>query len=226
MQKKFLELKKVSNQIKNDFIKIINEDYSENEWKNDSKKMKQNIKTFEHLKNLLKNKVEMEKHNNNNEEKDSLNIIENYLNQVETDIVPLINKINEKTKYYEYEEENSISEANTSNQYQGQILVQDLQNNQEMLEERRKQLDCIYQTSAQIKDISESMAKQLNEQGAILDNVETNVITAEENAKKAKAEITQANELSKGNRKKMLCLISIVLIVIVVISCILLSLFL
>ena len=188
--------------------------------------MKQNIKTFEHLKNLLKNKVEMEKHNNNNEEKDSLNIIENYLNQVETDIVPLINKINEKTKYYEYEEENSISEANTSNQYQGQILVQDLQNNQEMLEERRKQLDCIYQTSAQIKDISESMAKQLNEQGAILDNVETNVITAEENAKKAKAEITQANELSKGNRKKMLCLISIVLIVIVVISCILLSLFL
>ena len=125
MQKKFLELKKVSNQIKNDFIKIINEDYSENEWKNDSKKMKQNIKTFEHLKNLLKNKVEMEKHNNNNEEKDSLNIIENYLNQVETDIVPLINKINEKTKYYEYEEENSISEANTSNQYQGQILVQD-----------------------------------------------------------------------------------------------------
>lgn len=203
----------------------MNEDYSENEWKNDSKKMKQNIKTFENLKNLLKNKVEEEKYNNHSEDKDSLIIIENYLKEVETDIVPLINRINEKTKYYEVEE-TSIEEENDSNQTQGQILVQDLQNNQEVLEERRRQLEEIHKTSAQIKDISESMAKKLDEQGVILDNIETNVKTAEENATKAKAEITQANELSKGNRKRMICLISIVLIVIVVISCILLSLFL
>ena len=45
------------------------------------------------------------------------------------------------------------------------------------------------------------MAKQLNEQGEILDNVEENVITAEDNAKKANIEITEAEELSRGNRK-------------------------
>jgi t-SNARE complex subunit (syntaxin) len=106
------------------------------------------------------------------------------------------------------------------------MLVQDLQTNKEILEERRKQLEAIHQTSAKIKDISDSMAKQLNEQGAILDDVEQNVETAKDNAVKAKEEITKADEMSRGNRKKMLCLILIIILAVGVISAILLSLML
>ena len=68
------------------------------------------------------------------------------------------------------------------------------------------------------------MAKQLDEQGAILDDVEANVITAEDNAKKAKEEIKQADESSKGNRKKMICFIVIIFVFVLAISAILLSL--
>jgi t-SNARE complex subunit (syntaxin) len=106
------------------------------------------------------------------------------------------------------------------------MLVQDLQTNKEILEERRKQLEAIHQTSAKIKDISDSMAKQLNEQGAILDDVEQNVETAKDNAVKAKEEITKADDMSRGNRKKMLCLILIIILAVGVISAILLSLML
>ena len=106
------------------------------------------------------------------------------------------------------------------------MLVQDLQTNKEILEERRKQLEAIHQTSAKIKDISDSMAKQLNEQGAILDDVEQNVETAKDNAVKAKEEIAKADEMSRGNRKKMLCLILIIILAVGVISAILLSLML
>ena len=46
------------------------------------------------------------------------------------------------------------------------------------------------------------MAKQLDKQGGILEEVETNVNKAEDNAKKGKEEIKKADETSIGNRKK------------------------
>ena len=133
-------------------------------------------------------------------------------------------KINDKTKYYNLEVDDGNKEE--ENQPQGDMLIQDLANNKEVLEERRKQLESIHQTSAKIKDISDTMAKQLDEQGAILDEVETNVITAEDNAKKAKNEIKKAEETSRGNRKKMICYIVIILVFILATTAITLSLIL
>ena len=75
-----------------------------------------------------------------------------------------------------------------------------------------------------LKDVSDAMVQKLDEQGAILDEVEGNVIEAEDNAKKAKQEITKADEMSKGNRKKMICLITIVIVAILAIGAIILSL--
>ena len=202
-----MELRKVSNDISNDYKKIIKEEYDENNWKRDHIKINANIKNFENNKTYLKNKIEEIK--STNREDDNLLQIEKYVETVENDIQPLILKINDKTKYYnieEGEEENKGEE----NQPQGDMLIQDLANNKEILEERRKQLESIHQASAQIKDISDTMAKQLDEQGAILDEVETKVTTAEDNAKKAKEEIKQADEASKGNRKKMICFILII----------------
>ena len=200
----------------------MNDEYTETDWKKDGRKINLNIKNLDNVKSQMKNKIDEEKLVN--KEDTNIGKIEKYLQEVEDNIVPLTFKINEKTKYYNLEEENQTSEE--VNAPQGEMLIQDLANNKEVLDERRKNLEAIHQTSAKIKDISDSMAKQLDEQGAILDDVEANVITAEDNAAKAKEEIKKADEMSRGNRKKYICLIIIVLVAIGAITAILLSLIL
>ncbi len=182
------------------------------------------MKNFYEILKYVKIKVEEEKKIKGNDE--NLLMIEQYIEEVERDKVPLADEINEKTKHYKPVENINVYDGEMPNIPQGNMLVQDLANNKEVLEERRKQLETIHQTSAKIKDISDTMAKQLDQQGAILDDVEANVITAEDNAKKAKQEITKADEISRGNRKKYICLIVIILVVILGISAILLSLLL
>jgi t-SNARE complex subunit (syntaxin) len=217
-----LELRKISKQVDIDFKKVMNDEYTETDWKKDGRKINLNIKNLDNVKSQMKNKIDEEKLVN--KEDTNIGKIEKYLQEVEDNIVPLTFKINEKTKYYNLEEENQISEE--VNAPQGEMLIQDLANNKEVLDERRKNLEAIHQTSAKIKDMSDSMAKQLDEQGAILDDIEANVITAEDNAVKAKEEIKKADEMSRGNRKKYICLIIIVLVAIGAITAILLSLIL
>lgn len=200
----------------------MNDEYTETDWKKDGRKINLNIKNLDNVKSQMKNKIDEEKLVN--KEDTNIGKIEKYLQEVEDNIVPLTFKINEKTKYYNLEEENQTSEE--VNAPQGEMLIQDLANNKEVLDERRKNLEAIHQTSAKIKDMSDSMAKQLDEQGAILDDIEANVITAEDNAAKAKEEIKKADEMSRGNRKKYICLIIIVLVAIGAITAILLSLIL
>jgi chromosome segregation ATPase len=215
-----LELRKVSNDILNDYKKVIKDEYDETNWKRDHNKINTNIKNFESNKSYLKNKISEIK--STNREDENLLQIEKYVETVENDIVPLILKINDKTKYYNVEAEEDNKED--ENQPQGNMLIQDLANNKEVLEERRKQLESIHQASAKIKDISDTMAKQLDEQGAILDEVENNVNTAEDNAKKAKEEIKKADETSRGNRKKMICYLAIIAVFLLATLAIVLSL--
>lgn len=199
----------------------MNDEYKENDWKKDGRKINLNIKNLDKVKNELKNKLVDEKLINKGDS--NLDKIEEYLQEVEERIVPLAYKINEKTKYFNLEDESQTTVA-SQNQPQGEMLIQDLANNKEVLEERRKQLESIHQTSAKIKDMTDTMAKQLDEQGAILDDIEANVNVAEDNANKAKEEITKADEISKGNRKKFICIILIVFVAIGGISAIILSL--
>lgn len=215
-------MRKISKQVDIDFKKVMNDEYTETDWKKDGRKINLNIKNLDNVKSQMKNKIDEEKLVN--KEDTNIGKIEKYLQEVEDNIVPLTFKINEKTKYYNLEEENQTSEE--VNAPQGEMLIQDLANNKEVLDERRKNLEAIHQTSAKIKDMSDSMAKQLDEQGAILDDIEANVITAEDNAAKAKEEIKKADEMSRGNRKKYICLIIIVLVAIGAITAILLSLIL
>ena len=199
----------------------MNDEYKENDWKKDGRKINLNIKNLDKVKNELKNKLVDEKLINKGDS--NLDKIEEYLQEVEERIVPLAYKINEKTKYFNLEDESQTTVA-SQNQPQGEMLIQDLANNKEVLEERRKQLESIHQTSAKIKDMTDTMAKKLDEQGAILDDIEANVNVAEDNANKAKEEITKADEISKGNRKKFICIILIVFVAIGGISAIILSL--
>ena len=192
------------------------------DWKKDGRKINLNIKNLENAIRIIKEKIDKEKDDKNN---GNLQEIEEYTTKVEEEILPLIKRIKEKTQYFNLEEQSQENNNPQNNNAQQEgVLIQDLQSNQEILEERRKQLEEIHQTSGKIKDVSDAMVKQLNEQGAILDEVEANVIEAEDNAKKAKKEIIKADEMSKDNRKRMICLITIILVVILAIGAIILSL--
>ncbi len=201
----------------------MDKSFQEKDWKECGSKIKLCIKIVCDNINFLKNAVE----NSQDPNSRTIEIIKENLPDIEK-IEPLISDMNDKINYCKFdqmeEKEEKEEEEKDENQIKSQILIQDLYKNKEILEKRREDLETVYRTSAQIKDLTDIMAKQLNEQGEILDNVEENVITAEDNAKKANIEITEAEELSRGNRKMMSCLIVIVLISIAGITAILLSL--
>ena len=117
------------------------------------------------------------------------------------------------------------AEENNNDLPQQQEVVMDLMNNKEVLEQRRKELEGIHKTAAMLKDTTDQMAKDVHQQGIMLDDIENQVQNAHDNAVKAKKEISDANDLSKGNSKKLCCLIAIVMITVGVIVAIILSLY-
>ena len=97
-------------------------------------------------------------------------------------------------------------------------------NNKEILEQRRKELQDIHKTSSIIKETTDQMAIDLQKQGEMLDNIEDQVFKAEANVDSAEKEIYKANEYSKGNTKRLCCIIAITLIATGVVVAIVLSL--
>jgi DNA repair exonuclease SbcCD ATPase subunit len=202
----------------------MNDDYDETKWKNEGRTINSDLTNFHNTRKYIEEKIEEEKKIKGTDE--NLQMIEEYLESVNNEIVPLADEIYQKTKYYTLPQEESYNEDNNANVPQGNVLVQDLANNQEVLQERKKQLEQIVETSAKIKDISDAMVKQLNDQGVILDDAEAKVIESEENAKKANEEIKKADELSRSNKKKFYCLVAIIVLAIITITAILLALIL
>ena len=190
--------------------------------KNDEAKLQKERKTifdFEKKFYQLKQGYKTAKENSIINDNANLTEIEEFLQNAEEEIMPLV-------KYFRtnFEDENPKNEAKNQEEQKQEIVIQDLQNNQEILEQRGKQLQEIHGVSSQIKDMTDTMINKVNEQGAILDNIEGNVIESENNAKKAKQEITKADEMSRSNNKRMYCFIAIIAIVILAITAIILSL--
>ena len=201
-----------------EFKKILNilKEINGNEEK--LQKERKTVQDFEKKYKALKDKLRSVKENTN-EDSDDLDKIESILKEAEEQILPQLNMIKGKIL-----EMNNTPEENKNEEIQKQdVIVQDLQNNQEVLKQRGKELQDIHQISNEIKDISDSMVNKINEQGAILDDIEGNVVEAENNAKKGKQEITKADEMSRGNRKRMICFIVIISLSILAITGIILS---
>lgn len=97
-------------------------------------------------------------------------------------------------------------------------MEDDLHHNKEFLEKRGKEIEDIYRISVQNKELTDNMAQKLNEQGAILDDIEGHITETNDNVQKAHQEIVQADDKSKDNKKKMMCLIIIVFLLIVLIA--------
>ena len=225
MQASYMQMKRISNDIKIYYEKIIKENYTDKNWEKDGKAVTNSINTFKKLYNELNDKVNYTKENSLIKNEGTVSKVEEALESAKKSTLQYIQAINEKTRYYnnDFEMNNPVEDVPAP---QHQEIVMDLMNNKEVLENRRKELENIHKTAAILKDTTDQMAQDLSRQGAQLEEIEANVITSKENAEKAHKEIVKADELSRGNRKRLLCLILFVLVAIGGITAILLSLIL
>ncbi len=207
--------------IENYYNKIIETSYDAKSWQKDRTKVNKDINNFEKLFKELSNKVDESKDSSDPNVLNTINKIQSELEKSKAKIFAYINKIRDKVMNFTPMEMNKSEENNLESN--NQIMTMDLMNNKEVLEQRRKELEDIHKTAAALKDTTDQMALDVEKQGAQLDEIEANVIKSNENAEKAKEEIVKADEISRGNRKKMCCLILIIFLAIGGITAILLS---
>ena len=226
LKQSYLNLKKISDTIKKDHARLIKEDFGEQEWRKEGKRIDMNIKKFEKMLKEVKRNLENAKDNGSANE-ESISTVEEGLEKIkdttETQVEQMKDKIGNFDVNFEMENKDEENGNEEDEQQQGQITM-NLMNNAEMLSQRKKELQEIHKTSALIKDTTDIMAQKLNEQGEMLDNVEAHVIKAEDNVEKAGKEINKANELSKSNNKRLCCIMILITAAIGVVLAVVLSL--
>lgn len=191
-------------------MKVIDDSFLENDWNTQGKKITLNMNNFQKLKKDLSKKIDNVKSSNiiNDDINKTVEKVDLELKNAKNNIEPMILKI--KNKISTYANNFELAANQEQKEEKGEELLMDLMNNKDVLEERRKNLQAIHKTAAQMKEITDKMALDVNQQGAILDDIEGKVIESEENANKAKQEIEEANKISKSNRK---CVIFYIIII-------------
>ena len=230
LRQSYLNLKKASEQVKKDYNRLIKEDFGEQEWRREGKKINNNIRKYEKmLKDVTRN---LEKARDSEAaSEDNITTVDEGLDKIRDQYEPMVRAMKEKINQFSIDLEMDEREGQGENeqddgqQEQEQIEV-NLMNNQEYLGQRKKELQEIHKTAALIKDTTDKMAQDVHQQGEMLNDIEEKVVKTEDNVEKAGKEINRANELSKGNTKRLCCIIWIIIIVIGVALAVVLSLIL
>lgn len=228
LKQSYLNLKKTSEQVKKDYNRLIKEDFGEQEWRREGKKINNNIRKYEKmLKDVTRN---LEKARDSEAaSEDNITTVDEGLDKIRDQYEPMVRAMKEKINQFSIDLEMDEREGQGENeqddgqQEQEQIEV-NLMNNQEYLGQRKKELQEIHKTAALIKDTTDKMAQDVHQQGEMLNDIEEKVVKTEDNVEKAGKEINRANELSKGNTKRICCIIWIVIISIGVVLAVVLSL--
>lgn len=228
LRQSYLNLKKASEQVKKDYNRLIKEDFGEQEWRKEGKKINNNIRKYEKmLKDVTRN---LEKARDSEAaSEDNITTVDEGLDKIRDQYEPMVRAMKEKINQFSIDLEMDEREGQGENeqddgqQEQEQIEV-NLMNNQEYLGQRKKELQEIHKTAALIKDTTDKMAQDVQQQGEMLNDIEEKVVKTEDNVEKAGKEINRANELSKGNTKRLCCIIWIVIIAIGVVLAVVLSL--
>ena len=228
LRQSYLNLKKASEQVKKDYNRLIKEDFGESEWRKEGKKINNNIRKYEKMLKDVTNNLERARDSEAASE-DNITTVDEGLDKIRDQYEPMVRAMKEKINQFSIDLEmderdgQGENEQEDGQQEQEQIEI-NLMNNQEYLGQRRKELQEIHKTAALIKDTTDKMAQDVHQQGEMLNDIEEKVVKTEDNVEKAGKEIKRANELSKGNSKRLCCYIWIVIIAIGVVLAIVLSL--
>ena len=95
LEKSYLDLKKLSNEIENNYNEIMSKDYKLSKWEEEGKKIEENVKTFQELlKIVIKNFEDAKKDNRIKEE--TLSAIDEGLNKIRKEVEPKVEEMLEK----------------------------------------------------------------------------------------------------------------------------------
>ena len=143
--------------------------------------------------------------------------VKDEIESAKNNIEPMIRKMKEKINHFGCDFQLAVNNEQRENEKkeQEQEMILDLTNNKDLLDKRRKDLQDIHSTADQIKQMTDKMAMDLKEQGAILNDIENKVTETEDNAKKSKEEIMQADKMSKSNRKRAIFFIIIITVALI-----------
>lgn len=209
----YLNLKKYSDQLNKDYHKLMRDDFNEEKWVSDGKKIDDNIKKFERTLRETKNLLNLAKNSDNVD--DSITTkVEELLSTINKTTEPNMRAMRDKISQFDFDigmNEEGNENGDDQDEENGQVEM-DLMNNQEVIEQRGKQLREIAKVSAIIKDTTDKMSQQLNEQGEVLVNVENHIDKANENVEDAHKEIVKADGYSKGNNKRLIIIIVIIIV--------------
>ena len=203
MQKNYLILKKVSGQLKKDSQKVLAPSFTEENWKEEGKKIYSNLNSFGKLMKECENKMNyLKKVGTNNEDINTiLEKNESEYKNAKDNIEPLAEEMHKKiSKFsgdiqFESNQEVKIGEGKIEE------LSDDLMNDEDVLKNRTEQLKIMHRTSGNIKDMTDKMRDDVVKQGNILRNTEEKTANSEENAQQAHQKVEEA---SKMNEKKCL----------------------
>ncbi len=205
----YINLKKASSQINSDYNKLTKEDkYLKTNYKKISKNLNNYEKYFNETKKLL------------DESRDDLDIseevkstVEKGLNKVREEREQMIQIIKDKINHFDnnIEERNEEEEEEEENKLYEETIMHDLIRNNEILKQRKKELEEINKTSELIKDITEKMANDYNKKNEKIKTEEIYSDNIQNNIKKENIKIYK--EESSLN---LLCiLLSIIFIIII-----------
>ena len=204
----YINLKKASSQINSDYNKLTKEDkYLKTNYKKISKNLNNYEKYFNETKKLL------------DESRDDLDIseevkstVEKGLNKVREEREQMIQIIKDKINHFDNNiEERNEEEEEEENKLYEETIMHDLIRNNEILKQRKKELEEINKTSELIKDITEKMANDYNKKNEKVKTEEIYSDNIQNNIKKENIKIYK--EESSLN---LLCiLLSIIFIIII-----------
>eukprot|EP01127_Copromyxa_protea_P013710 TRINITY_DN3706_c0_g1_i1.p1 TRINITY_DN3706_c0_g1~~TRINITY_DN3706_c0_g1_i1.p1 ORF type:complete len:288 (-),score=66.21 TRINITY_DN3706_c0_g1_i1:25-888(-) len=102
-------------------------------------------------------------------------------------------------------------------QQQFMRLDADRQFQDSLIRQRDADIRDIQGQMIEVNEIFKDLARLVDDQAGVVDNIETNIITAAENVKFAKEEVKNAEEIQTSSRKKLCCFAIFILIMVVVI---------
>ena len=219
----YTNYQRIVSNVKDYHKKISKDDYGESQLKKDKKKLSGIVKQYETILNKIKNSDNTE----------TIRIINEGLEKVKEDTDEKVKEIKEKLDQLkedvnvEMEDRENIENNNEDVNGEGiqeQTQVQtNLFETEEYLQKRREELQKVHKTAAIIADTAKKIKQDLYQQGEMLNNIEENVNNAQDNVDKAGKEINKANELSKGNNKRLSCIVGMIVIAVGVVLAIVLS---
>ena len=151
----------------------------------------------------------------------TISFVKTSLAQLNDDLIQYkIQQVKDKLKNIIQEENKveTVHNENVGNDAQSQIKILKLEKHQEILEKRKEELNAIKITTGQIKDLTEEFKKEVFDQGDLIEQIEKDITEVQENALKADGEIVAAKKISEKNKKCVVCIGVIGLIVGIIVA--------